>query len=154
MGNNNNTELRDDTEIRFRNIGTIRPDAMVMLSYIPARGKYGPNDRSGVVTHVETREDGLLQFRFDDEDREREIEVVLGPEAGDSYVRSRKNQRWTTLGTPVRISAREDIDELNEMMLKTAEETFECRHESVVAAAEVEWNSQIIEWFTWSDENA
>lgn len=150
----NDGRVDDSIPIHFRDIGKIQSGTMVSVSYNPVRGKYGPRDRFGTVTEAETRADGRLRFRFDDKDREREIDVVLGPTAGESRIRSRKSERWTTLGTPLRISARNDIQDRSNFHRETASEFFEGRHESIVAAAQVEWNSRILDWLTWSEKNA
>lgn len=81
--------------------------------------------------------EGYLEFRFRDEEREREIRTVLGRTIRESTVSSRKDERWTTLGTPLRVNVSEDADGVEELSDKAIEEHHTGRHESIVAAARI-----------------
>lgn len=148
------TTIDPDIPMLTRGIEEIEPDSIANVSYWPNRSDSGTKARSGVVTSVKKQPDGRLRFLIDDEEYDREIEVTIGETTGESQVRSRKSDRWTTLGTPLRINVADDAESVDELMLQSIEETFEGRRESIVAAAEVKWNSSIVDWFDWSEKHA
>jgi len=109
---------------------------------------------TGEIFEVDENVEEYIEFRFRDEEQERYIELTIGATTGDSTIRSRKNEQWTTLGTPLRIQVLEDVDSQSEFRRGTMNEFYSGRHESVVAVAEVDWNEPILEWFDWSEEHA
>lgn len=143
-----------DIPVRTRNVGQIESGIFVSLSYYPVRGGGGSNDRYGIVDKVSLTQEGFVQFRFDDEWHEREIEVTVGPTIGQSSVRSQKNERWATLGSPLRIAVSEDANNHAEYVTDTIQDEVDGRYEDTVAVAEIDWNSRILEWLNWSEQSA
>lgn len=151
---NEAAELASDLPMVHRDLDRIQPDRMVMVSYFSSRSTYWQHSRSGTIESVHTEEDGNVQFRFFDDEHERDIDVTIGSTTGESTIKSKKTENWTTLGTPVRITVHEDANGRMDMMNKSVAETYEGRYESVVAVASIEWNDQILKWFEWSEANA
>jgi hypothetical protein len=81
--------------------------------------------------------EGYLEFRFRDEEREREIRTALGRNIRESTVSLRKDEKWTTLGTPLRVNVSGDADGIEDLGDKAIEEHHTGRHESIVAAARI-----------------
>jgi hypothetical protein len=154
VSESNDNRVDSGITVHTREIGKIEPGIFVTASYHPTRGEYGPRDRSGTVESVGRTEDGRVRFVFYDEAEERDIKVTLGPTVGDCSIRSRKDSRWTTLGTPLRIGAHEDGESIGDVVGEKARKAFQGRYESVIAAAAVQWNERILEWYDWSKENA
>lgn len=149
------TEVFDpDISVYTRNISRITPGVIASISYYPNRGKHGEKSRSGEITSVETLNDGRTRFVFADKTRDREIEVTIGDSVGQSNVRSRKDEKWTTLGKLLRVEVGDVGDELDDLMVKTTNEAFEGRYSSIVAVAAVKWNERILDWFEWSSRHA
>ena len=146
--------IKPGIPVRTRGIGQIESGVFVDLSYYPARGRNTPNGRHGTVNETNHTEEGLIQFRFYDESRQREIEVTVGPTTGESKVQSRKDERWTTLGTLSRVSLSEGAGDFGEYIVETVPGRSRSRYEDIVAVAETKGNSEILEWFTWSEQSA
>ena len=154
MSGSNENRVDPGITVHTRGIGEIEPGVFVTTSYHPARGEYGPRDRRGIVESVGRTDDGRVRFVYYDEVKERDIGVTLGPTVGDCSIRSRKESRWTTLGTPLRVDAHEDAESIGDVAGKKARKASQGRYESVIAAAAVQWNDRILEWYDWSKENA
>lgn len=146
--------IEQDIPVRTRRIGQIESGVFVNLSYYPVRGRNTPNGRRGIVSETNYTEEGIMQFRFYDESRQREIEVTVGPTTGDSKVQSRRSERWTTLGTPSRVSLSEDAGDFGEYTIETLPGRSRSRYADIVAVAETKGNREILEWLSWSKQNA
>ena len=142
-----------DIPVRTRGIGQIESGVFVSLSYYPVRGGGGSNDRYGIVDRVNLTQEGLVRFWFDNEWEEKKIEVTIGPTIGESSVRSKK-ERWTTLGSPLRVAVRGDVNSHAEYAVETIQDAIDGRYEDIVAVAEVKRNSRILEWLNWSEQSA
>lgn len=124
------------------------------VTYHPARGNGHQKGRSGTITSVDTLSDGRTRFIFYDDTYERDIEVTIGETVGQCDVRSRKDERWITLGKPLRVEVGQAGDEYEDLILKSVEEAFEGRYPSIVAIPAIKWNERILEWFEWSSRHA
>lgn len=69
-------------------------------------------------------------------------------------MRSRKSDRWTTLGPILQVKVFGNLEETDDIHITAFQEACGGRHESAVAVAGVEWNSDILEWFEWSEDHA
>jgi hypothetical protein len=154
VSESNQNGVDSDITVHTRGIGEIEPGIFVTASYYPNRGEYGPRDRRGIVESVGRTDDRQVRFVFRDEVEERDIEITLGPTVGDCSIRSRKDSRWTTLGKPLRINAHEGAESTDDVAGEKVMKAFQGRYESVIAAAAVQWNDSILEWYDWSKENA
>ena len=149
-------KIDSDIPMRLRGLNRIQSDNFVDVSYHSMRSKLdSPRTFIGEVSEVEEGlEDGYVRFYFSDEEKDRDLKVTLGNTTGSSQIRSRKNDRWTTLGTPLRVCVFEEIGSRGDVTNRVVHETNKGRHESAVAAAEVKWNKDILQWFDWSEEHA
>lgn len=154
MGRGKKHELDPDTPIFTRGVDRISPGVFVNTSYLhvaPSKGQWG---EQGYIRSVDETSEGHLRFRCYNADHEGDVEVTLGSAVDQSAVRVEKPDGWKMLGTPLRVSVHEDIEEPYEARHESFREFDEGRFESVVAVAAIGWNDKILEWYEWSQKNA
>jgi hypothetical protein len=137
-----------------RDVSRVSPDLFASVSYHPVRGKGGHKSRIGKITSVGVVSDEKLEFVIHDEERERDVEISVSSILGESSVRSRKDERWTTLGKPLRVEVGDASDDYNDFMFKGVQDAYEGRYTSIVAVAAVRWNERILDWFDWSNRHS
>lgn len=143
-----------DISIITRDVSRVSPDLFASVSYHPARGKSGHKSRTGRITSVGVVSDETFEFVIHDEEREREVEISVSSTIGESSVRSRKDERWTTLGVPLRVEVGDAGDDYNDFMIRGVQDAYEGRYTSIVAVATVRWNERILDWFDWSNRHS
>lgn len=151
MVQNDINGLQPDIPMLVRGLDHLRPETFVTLSYHPRQGKYGPKERRGFVTEVSALTNAGGEFTFHDEEIDRDIKVRISRTTGKSTVRSRKNRRWRTIGTPLRVGVFTDVSDPAEVYLQRIDATTNDRREHAVVAAAVTWNTRILDWFEWSE---
>lgn len=147
------SKIKPDIPIQTRGIKQIESGSLAVISYVPINGKQTSINRDGIINEINFTGERVVKFQFYDETKEREIEVTIGSTTGESKIRSRKDDRWTALGTPLRVGLSEDAGEFSEYVVDMVPDHIAGQYGDIVAAAAVKWNSQILKWFNQSEEN-
>lgn len=126
-----------------RNVDQIETNKRLAITF--ERNTAGQGERDGFITDASengmTGEPVFIRLETDKDT----VEVEIGETVGDSFLRERRGgeEGWNELGDPLRVGVY-DVEDRDEMRAKAYHEMMFREFESIVAVAQVKWNSKIL----------